>query len=64
METAAVNQMKELVKKLNEAGKGLLSGRPGDHEQSENMTRLYDELDCTWKQKTGIVLSDSPTQLM
>ena len=26
-------RMKELVKKLNESGKSLLPGRPGDHEQ-------------------------------
>ena len=59
METAAVNQMKELVKKLNEAAKAyyqedrkIMSNREYD--------ALYDQLE-QMEAETGIVLADSPT---
>lgn len=59
METAAVNQMKELVKKLNEAAKAYYQE---DREIMSN--REYDALYDQLKQmeaETGIVLADSPT---
>ena len=59
METAAVNQMKELVKKLNEAAKAYYQ------EDREIMSireydALYDQLE-QMEAETGIVLADSPT---
>ena len=50
METAAVNQMKELVKKLNEAAKAYYQE---DREIMSNREydALYDQLEQAWKQK-------------
>ena len=59
METAAVNQMKELVKKLNEAAKAYYQE---DREIMSNREydALYDQLE-QMEAETGIVLADSPT---
>ena len=59
METAAVNQMKELVKKLNEAAKAYYQE---DREIISNREydALYDQLE-QMEAETGIVLADSPT---
>ena len=59
METAAVNQMKELVKKLNEAAKAYYQE---DREIMSNREydALYDQLE-QMEAETGIVLTDSPT---
>ncbi len=59
METAAVNQMKELVKKLNEAAKTYYQE---DREIISNREydALYDQLE-QMEAETGIVLADSPT---
>ena len=59
METAAVNQMKELVKKLNEAAKTYYQE---DREIMSNREydALYDQLE-QMEAETGIVLADSPT---
>lgn len=59
METAAVNQMKELVKKLNEAAKAYYRE---DREIMSNREydALYDQLE-QMEAETGIVLADSPT---
>ena len=59
METAAVNQMKELVKKLNEAAKVYYQE---DREIMSNREydALYDQLE-QMEAETGIVLADSPT---
>nr|WP_296056239.1 NAD-dependent DNA ligase LigA [uncultured Blautia sp.] len=59
METAAVNQMKELVKKLNEAAKAYYQE---DREIMSNREYdvLYDQLE-QMEAETGIVLADSPT---
>ena len=59
METAAVNQMKELVKKLNEAVKAYYQE---DREIMSNREydALYDQLE-QMEAETGIVLADSPT---
>ena len=58
METAAVNQMKELVKKLNEAAKAYYQE---DREIMSNREYddLYDQLE-SMEAETGIVLADSP----
>lgn len=59
METAAVNQMKELVKKLSEAAKAYYQE---DREIMSNREydALYDQLE-QMEAETGIVLADSPT---
>lgn len=59
METVAVSQMKELVKKLNEAAKAYYQE---DREIMSNKEYddLYDQLEKMEKE-TGIVLADSPT---
>ena len=59
METAAVNQMKELVKKLNEAAKAYYQE---DREIMSNREydALYDQLE-QMEAETGIVLADSQT---
>lgn len=59
METAALNQMKELVKKLNEAAKAYYQE---DREIMSNREydALYDQLE-QMEAETGIVLADSPT---
>lgn len=59
MQTAAVNQMKELVKKLNEAAKTYYQE---DREIMSNREydALYDQLE-QMEAETGIVLADSPT---
>ena len=59
METVAVNQMKELVKKLNEAAKAYYQE---DREIMSNREydALYDQLE-QMEAETGIVLADSPT---
>ena len=59
METAAVNQMKELVKKLNKAAKAYYQE---DREIMSNREydALYDQLE-QMEAETGIVLADSPT---
>ena len=59
METAAVNKMKELVKKLNEAAKAYYQE---DREIMSNREydALYDQLE-QMEAETGIVLADSPT---
>ena len=59
METAAVNQMKELVKKLNQAAKAYYQE---DREIMSNREydALYDQLE-QMEAETGIVLADSPT---
>lgn len=59
METAAVNQMKELVKKLNEVAKAYYQE---DREIMSNREydALYDQLE-QMEAETGIVLADSPT---
>lgn len=59
METAAVNQMKELVKKLNESAKAYYQE---DREIMSNREydALYDQLE-QMEAETGIVLADSPT---
>lgn len=59
METAAVNQMKELVKKLNEAAKAYYQE---DREIMSNREydALYDQLE-QMEAEIGIVLADSPT---
>ena len=59
METAAVNQMKELVKKLNEAAKAYYQE---DREIMSNREydALYDQLE-QMEAETGIVLADNPT---
>ncbi|MBU5482330.1 NAD-dependent DNA ligase LigA [Blautia sp. MSJ-19] len=59
METAAVNQIKELVKKLNEAAKAYYQE---DREIMSNREydALYDQLE-KMEAETGIVLADSPT---
>ena len=59
MEISAVNQMKELVKKLNEAAKAYYQE---DREIMSNREYddLYDQLE-SMEAETGIVLADSPT---
>ena len=59
METAAVNQMKELVKRLNEAARAYYQE---DREIMSNREydALYDQLE-KMEAETGIVLADSPT---
>ena len=59
METAAVNQMKELVKRLNEASRAYYQE---DREIMSNREydALYDQLE-KMEAETGIVLADSPT---
>ena len=59
METADINQMKELVKRLNEAAKAYYQE---DREIMSNREydALYDQLE-RMEAETGIVLTDSPT---
>ena len=59
LEISAVNQMKELVKKLNEAAKAYYQE---DREIMSNREYddLYDQLE-SMEAETGIVLADSPT---
>ena len=56
----ALQQMKELVKKLNKAAKAYYQEDREIMDNREYIDALYDQL-VKMEQETGIVLADSPT---